>query len=130
MPQAPYVIHIEPTAPAKPPWGAPCNGCGVCCLIEPCPLGVLLSRRRRGACVALRWSPVDQIYRCGAIIMPQAVLNQRLPRLLWLLRRPLTWLLQRGAARWVADGVGCDCDVEAAPVETGTGHASAYDSRS
>jgi len=38
------VILIHPEAPAKPPLGAPCNGCGVCCLAEPCPVGVLVSR--------------------------------------------------------------------------------------
>ena len=38
-----HLIRIHADAPAKPPVGAPCNGCGVCCLLEPCPLGVLLS---------------------------------------------------------------------------------------
>jgi hypothetical protein len=49
------IIKIHPDAPPKPAVGAPCNGCGVCCLAEPCPLGVILSRRLKGACVALRW---------------------------------------------------------------------------
>ena len=26
------VVHIHPGAPPKPPEGAPCNGCGLCCL--------------------------------------------------------------------------------------------------
>ena len=61
------VIHIHPAAPAKPALGAPCNGCGVCCLAEPCPLGQVISRKRRGACDALRWDEVQAVYRCGAI---------------------------------------------------------------
>jgi hypothetical protein len=51
----PHVIRIEPLAPVKPATGSPCNGCGVCCLAEPCPLGMLVSRRRHGRCSALRW---------------------------------------------------------------------------
>lgn len=49
------VIHLRVAAPAKPPPGAPCNGCGVCCTAAPCPVGMLVSGRTRGACAALRW---------------------------------------------------------------------------
>ncbi|WCM91005.1 hypothetical protein [Acidovorax sp. NCPPB 3576] len=49
------VVHLHPSAPPQPAQGAPCNGCGLCCLAEPCPLGMLVSRRRRGPCAALRW---------------------------------------------------------------------------
>ena len=41
MPHA--VIHLHPSAPPKPAEGAACNGCGVCCAWQPCPLGVLAS---------------------------------------------------------------------------------------
>ena len=58
-PQHP-VVWLQPSAPPKPAEGAPCNGCGLCCLAEPCPLGMLVSRRRTGACTALRWSDADQ----------------------------------------------------------------------
>ena len=34
-------IHLHALAPAKPHTGAACNGCGVCCAWQPCPLGVL-----------------------------------------------------------------------------------------
>jgi len=67
------VVHWHPEAPPKPPEGAPCNGCGLCCLAEPCPLGMLVSRRRTGACVALRWSAADGRYLCGMVADPGAV---------------------------------------------------------
>lgn len=85
------VIEIHTDAPPKPALGEPCNGCGVCCLAEPCPLGVLLSRRFRGACVALRWE--RSRYVCGA-----------------LTAQPSGWLVRR----WIAAGVGCDCSLEPA----------------
>ena len=67
MPPTTHTIHIHAEAPRKPAVGAACNGCGVCCLVEPCPLGMLLSGKRHGACDALRWSEAEAAYRCGAI---------------------------------------------------------------
>lgn len=101
------VIWIEPAAPAKPPEGAPCNGCGLCCLAEPCPLGMLVSRRRTGACVALRWSTADGRYLCGMVADPGAVTGWNRP---WAVR----W--QKALARrWIAAGVGCDARLQALP---------------
>ncbi|VEB40852.1 Uncharacterised protein [Chromobacterium violaceum] len=31
------VVWLKAEAPAKPPPGLPCNGCGVCCAAAPCP---------------------------------------------------------------------------------------------
>lgn len=105
------VVWIEPDAPAKPAWGAPCNGCGVCCLMEPCPVGMVLSRRRRGPCAALRWVPAERRYRCGALAAPGEVLG-------WgpgpLGRRLSAWVRPL-LARWIAAGTGCDCDAQVAP---------------
>lgn len=94
MPQPTRPILIHPTAPPKPALGAPCNGCGLCCLLEPCPLGMLVSRKRTGACVLLRWSDAEGRYLCGA--MADA------PRGWW------GRLRQRLARRWIAAGVRCD----------------------
>jgi hypothetical protein len=111
----PYVVVlIHPEALAKPALGAPCNGCGVCCLLEPCPLGVVLSGRRQGACAALRWHDTERQYRCGALAEPQTMLAQRLPRLLQGLAPTLAWVLRRWARRWVAAGMGCDSTVQVA----------------
>ena len=65
------VIHIEPGAPTKPREGEACNGCGVCCLSDPCPLGALLSKSRTGACHAVQWDAAASIYRCGALVAPE-----------------------------------------------------------
>jgi hypothetical protein len=100
-----HVIHIHPEAPPKPALGAPCNGCGVCCLAEPCPLGQVISRKRSGACDALRWSETDAIYRCGALADADVVLGVR-----WRWAAPV---LRRLAKRWIAAGVGCDASLEA-----------------
>jgi hypothetical protein len=87
----PAVIHIHALAPPKPAVGAACNGCGVCCLAQPCPLGMLVSRRRTGACAALRWDDDAARYRCGLIDV----------------QRPWRTALAR---RWIAAGRGCDSD--------------------
>jgi hypothetical protein len=88
------VIFLHPEAPAKPPAGAACNGCGVCCASAPCPLGMWLSRRRHGACAALQWDEGGARYRCGA-----------------LSRGGRLW--QALARRWIAAGKGCDSTLQA-----------------
>lgn len=113
MPSSHHVILIRPEASAKPAWGAPCNGCGVCCLLEPCPLGMVLSRKRRGACVALRWQDDARQYRCGAVMAPKEVLQLALPNFLKAWVSPLAWVLARLAKRWIAAGLGCDSTVQA-----------------
>nr|WP_291012425.1 hypothetical protein [Hydrogenophaga sp.] len=98
------VIHIHPEAPLKPALGAPCNGCGVCCLAEPCPLGQVISRKRAGACSALRWDSAQRLYRCGVLSDTEGVLGNR-----WRWAAPL---LRRLARRWIAAGAGCDASLQ------------------
>jgi hypothetical protein len=86
-----HLIRLHAHAPAKPGIGAACNGCGVCCLSQPCPLGMLISRRRSGPCAAVAWDAAAARYRCGLIDA----------------RRPLRSALAR---RWIAAGRGCDSD--------------------
>ncbi len=85
-------IRIHAAAPPKPAWGSACNGCGVCCLSQPCPVGILVSLKLSGACHALRWDAAATRYRCG--LMASTL-------------RPL-------AKRWIAAGKGCDSDADAA----------------
>ena len=93
------VLHRQPQAPALPAPGAPCNGCGVCCLLEPCPLGVLVSLRRTGACKALIWESDGRRYRCGMVMAPERFV-------------PLgARLVARLARRWIAAGTGCDASL-------------------
>lgn len=102
--QTRQVIHIEPLAPPKPAWGAPCNGCGVCCLVEPCPLGMLVSGRHQGACSALRWDAAAQRYVCGLVAPGAPALGER-----W---RWLALVVQPLARRWISAGSGCDAHLE------------------
>ncbi len=98
----PRVILLQLAAPPKPAQGQPCNGCGVCCAAEPCPVGAVLSRRTQGVCVALQWHEALGVYRCGVV----AAAWPALPRV-------LARLLQRLSKRWISAGSGCDCSLEA-----------------
>lgn len=112
MAQSRKTILIHAAAPAKPVFGTACNGCGVCCGLAPCPLGVILSARRHGSCVALYWHDETQRYWCGVLREPVRVLHRWLPSSLgWLgaaLGPVLSWL----AKRWIGVGQGCDASVE------------------
>ena len=98
-------IHVD--APPKPPEGAACNGCGVCCASAPCPIGVVASGRLHGACAALVWREAERVYRCGLIDAPAAWLPPALGR-----GAPL---LARVARRFIAAGAGCDCSLAVEP---------------
>jgi hypothetical protein len=88
------IIRIHADAPLKPPLGETCTGCGVCCLAEPCPVGMLITFKRSGACNALRWDDAEHRYRCGLM---QDVAGSHTP-----------WA--RLARRLIAAGAGCDSD--------------------
>lgn len=106
------IIHIHVHAPTKPAQGLPCNGCGVCCLAQPCPLGMVLSGARTGVCRALRWNDGATRYVCGAIDDPHAVVRSRLPGFLVWLAKPVSTVLPKLARRWIAAGVGCDSSLQ------------------
>jgi len=97
----PRVITIHALAPPKPAYGSACNGCGVCCLSEPCPVGMLVSRRTRGRCAALRWHEATARYRCGLIAAQAPSASNG----------SAGWLASAARAlvqRWIAAGQGCD----------------------
>ena len=100
-------VHWHPQAPPKPPVGAACNGCGLCCLAEPCPLGMWVSRRRSGACAVLRWSDAQQRYLCG-VVQDAARAADHAPG--WRRWRGRLW--QALVRRWIAAGAGCDADLQ------------------
>jgi Fe-S-cluster-containing hydrogenase component 2 len=98
------IVQIHRAAPAKPATGEACNGCGVCCAAEPCPVGIILFRRRRGPCPALEWLGGEARYRCRLLTAPAAQLR-------WLPAR-LEVPTRRLFARWIAAGSGCDSNAE------------------
>jgi hypothetical protein len=99
------VIHLHAQGPRKPPEGEPCNGCGVCCALELCPVARLRFMHRFGQCPALTWSPEQVRYHCGLLTNPSR----------WLPGIPkfAEASVQRLMARWISAGSGCDCEVEA-----------------
>jgi hypothetical protein len=99
------VIFLHASAPTKPAEGAPCNGCGLCCAAEPCPLGRLVSLRLQGSCRALQWSDSDVRYLCGLVSAPAGVLP-------WL-PAVLVPVVSRLARRWIASAIGCDASLVA-----------------
>lgn len=123
-------ISIHPLAPAKVAVGAACNGCGVCCLFAPCPLGIVLSGRRSGSCDALRWDAGQGQYRCGAIVAPGEVLTQSLPRGLRGMAPMLAPVLRRVGLRWIAAGFGCDSNLEVEECQPAAPHADLVDAAS
>lgn len=100
MPAYPAVkVKLHADAPPKPAYGAECNGCGLCCAVAACPLGIILFRRLKGPCPALQWR--DGRHVCGVLAEPG-----RFAPLL-----PRRWAA-RLVARWIAAGQGCDCRSE------------------
>lgn len=96
-------IQLHRAAPAKPAEGQPCNGCGVCCALETCPVARLRFRQARGPCPALEWSATGNCYRCGLLVRPRHYLK-------WL---PASEAVARRLfARWISAGNGCDCSAE------------------
>ena len=97
-------VAVHARAPAKPALGAACNGCGLCCALEPCPVARLFLLQWRGSCRALLWNDPDSRYECGMLRQP----------LRWLPWLP-AWLAPQASrliARLIASGCGCDADLE------------------
>ncbi len=99
-----HTIAIHPLAPEKPKFGQPCNGCGICCLAEPCPLAHVYLWQFRGSCRALVWQAEQQRYACGMLLYPE--------RFVRLLPARLAPYLKPWFARRIAAGVGCDSSDE------------------
>lgn len=99
------VIWLHSQAPAKPDYGQACNGCGVCCSAEPCPVARVFLWQRRGACRALEWHTDAGAYRCGMLLRPAHYLYF-IPVVLQ------TWF-SRLVSRWIAANSFCDSTVEA-----------------
>lgn len=102
-PQSQYqLIKIHPQAPVKPQIGKTCNGCGVCCAAELCPVNYVLLWPHQHPCRALVWS--ENRYYCGLVINPSAYLK-------WLPKRMQSVAI-RLFKRWIAANQQCDSEVE------------------
>ncbi|EEF22670.1 conserved hypothetical protein [Ricinus communis] len=97
------VITIHAQAPAKPALGETCNGCGVCCAAEPCPVSLALLWPHRAPCRALIWSDPAQRYLCGMVSEPARFLR-------WL-PAGMNDIASRIFKRWIAADTACDADV-------------------
>jgi hypothetical protein len=98
-------IALHAASPDKPQPGEPCNGCGVCCAMETCPVGRVVFFRKRGPCPALRWESGQTCYVCGLVREPGSHLR-------WL-PAACRGAATRLVARAIAAGQGCDCDAAA-----------------
>jgi hypothetical protein len=94
------LIWLRVEAPAKPLAGDQCNGCGVCCASETCPVARVFLWQRRGPCRALLWNEANRHYRCGMLVQASTYL----PIL------PLSWqpAFSRLVVRWIAANTVCD----------------------
>jgi hypothetical protein len=97
------IIHIHEQAPAKPTLGAPCNGCGVCCAAEPCPVSLALLWPHTAPCKALQWHEENKHYRCGMVVTPSRYIK-------WLPKR-FNQTASKVFKRWIAADTLCDSDV-------------------
>lgn len=97
-------IELHEKSPPKPPLGEACNGCGVCCAAEPCPVAHIFLFQRRGRCRALLWQEENNRYACGMVLAPH-LYSPLVPKMFG------AWA---GAffARGIAAGSGCDAKIE------------------
>lgn len=83
----------------KPPHGAPCNRCGLCCFMSTCELGALLFGRAEGPCPALLVDDVTGLSACGVVTSPS-----------------LTEAARAAAKMIIWAGLGCDARISGEPV--------------
>lgn len=83
----------------KPSFGLPCNGCGLCCIVEPCAIAEEYLGITEGPCPALEWH--DDKFRCGMVVRPGHYLG-----VADFADELLSGLISQ------ALGVGLDCDAD------------------
>lgn len=103
---ATQIIELHRLAPAKPALHAPCNGCGICCAAEPCPVAILFLFQRKGRCHALLWQEDQLRYVCGMVIQPA--------RYSRLIPKSISEVMGKFFASRIAANIGCDSTIEIA----------------
>ena len=96
-------VMVHALAPAKPMSGQPCNGCGVCCALNVCPLGRLVYFKIHGPCPGSHWIDELRRYRCSLLDGRQDPV------------RGQPTLVARWVSRAIAAGRGCDFDASIEP---------------
>lgn len=93
------IITMAPVILRKPPYGAPCNGCGLCCHREVCAIGIKYFGDVPAPCPGLVWR--NDKYRC-AVMEAEEEMIQENPAL-----TPKTTIKQM-----LGGGMGCDATTE------------------
>jgi len=98
------IIELHADSPAKPDYGATCNGCGICCAASPCPVAFAFLFQFKGKCRALLWQEESRRYVCGMVVYPDRYVRLIPPR----------WREGSGQffATRIAAGAGCDFAAE------------------
>lgn len=84
--------------PEKPAYGSPCNGCGLCCIAEQCPIGALLLGEA-DLCPAL--TQMGNVKVCGLVADTKRYFNT-------LGRAELDTMLSNAIGYVLGAGRGCD----------------------
>lgn len=88
----------------KPPYGSPCNNCGLCCMDQICPLGqMVLGRGPDGPCPALL--PARPGHKCGMVADPERFAPE-------VTGKHGVNAARNAAAHLVGAGYGCDALIE------------------
>lgn len=101
----------------KPRFGAPCNGCGYCCAVQPCALAEEFLNCVTGPCVALERdgertgcglvrNPLGYLFKAARPNSVESVLDAALPS-------EVASELSAEMARALGIGLGCDSDDDA-----------------
>lgn len=88
-----------PVTTTKPPYGAPCNGCGQCCREQLCPLGARMFGTWNGPCPAFIGG--DGSGFCGLVATPREFAPVRTARY-------GVEVMSRAALHLIGAGLGCD----------------------
>jgi hypothetical protein len=92
----------------KPPHGAPCNRCGLCCKAIVCPFGAVLFKRQQGPCPALEETATG--FACGVIVHPMEYARAQT-----LIHGAET--MRQAALLLIGAGDGCDMVVDGEPAD-------------
>lgn len=102
---------IESVSLEKPQQGAPCNGCGVCCIAQVCELGLALGDPIN--CKALIRNP-DLSFTCGLVADPYRFIPEDELQVWKFIDSRQAGAgesrLKRLQADLLGTGRGCDCD--------------------